>query len=69
MQNTAKSQSLVVPQWSILKAILFNSFLNDLDDEIECTPGKYVDDTKLEEVADTSECCTVIQRDLKGLKK
>lgn len=34
MQNPAKSQSLVVPQWSILKAILFNSFFNDLDDEM-----------------------------------
>lgn len=32
-------------------------------------PGKDVDDKKLREVADTSECYIVIWRDLKGLKK
>lgn len=44
----------MVPQGLILESILFNSFMNDLDDETECTPGNYADDTELGEVADTS---------------
>ncbi|KAJ7413971.1 rna-directed dna polymerase from mobile element jockey-like [Pitangus sulphuratus] len=58
-----------LPQASILGPVAFNVFFNDLDVAAECALSKFVDDTKLGEVADRPEVCVATQRDLNGLEK
>jgi len=64
LRSTKSNWRTVTSGVPLLAPVLFNIFVNDLDNGAKCTLSKCADDTNLGGVTGIPEGCAAIQRDL-----
>ena len=58
-----------VPQGSVLRLLLFNTFMSDIDSGVECTFSKFANDAKLWGAVGTPGRWDTVQGDLDRLEE
>ena len=58
-----------VPQGSVLRLLLFNTFISNINSGVECTLNKFADDAKLWDAVNTPEEEDAIQKNLDRLEQ
>ena len=48
---------------SLLGAIIFTIYINDIDSDLNCKVAKFADNTKVGYTSKTAEDCNIIQQD------
>ena len=56
-----------VPQGTVLGGVLFNLYINDIDDGIESFVQKFADDTKMARVVEEEDDALALQRDIDAM--
>lgn len=69
MKSSWSPDISAVPHVSILEPKRLTIFINDPDNGIDCTLGRFVDDPKMGGVIDALVGCAAILRDLNRLEK
>ena len=58
-----------VPQGTVLGGVLFNLYVNDMDEGIESFVRKFADDTKMARIVEEQEDALALQRDIDAMVK
>ncbi|PKU47253.1 rna-directed dna polymerase from mobile element jockey- hypothetical protein [Limosa lapponica baueri] len=58
-----------VPQGSILGPVQSNTLISDFYEGADCTLSKFIDNTKMDRVANTPDGCSAFKRDLNRTEK
>lgn len=67
-ESSARHETSGDPQGTVLCVVLFNIFISNLEEGIERTLNKFVDDTKLGGMSDILESCATIQQHINKLE-